>query len=102
MRTTRSIFFAMAGLSAFGFTLPVVAQEHQHMMTEPEAVQADARRHCLLEQLVDRVDAQRRQHALLLGRCRTDVPLHEVVGTEQLGEGGTSVHGEASGSGAAS
>ena len=43
MRINRSIFFALAGLTAYAFTLPAGAQDHQHMMMEAPATQADAR-----------------------------------------------------------
>ena len=36
-------FFAFAGLAAYAFALTASAQDHQHKMTEPAAIQADAR-----------------------------------------------------------
>jgi hypothetical protein len=43
MRITMSIFFALAGLTAFPFTLSAGAQDHQHKMTESTAAPTDAR-----------------------------------------------------------
>lgn len=40
MRNKGMLFFALA---VFTFTLPARAQDHQHMMTEPTAIPADAR-----------------------------------------------------------
>jgi len=41
MQFNRSIFFALAGLSACIFTFSARAQDHQHQMTEPSAAQVE-------------------------------------------------------------
>ena len=43
MRNSRILFFALAGFAACTFTLPAGAQDHQHPMSEPTAIPADAR-----------------------------------------------------------
>jgi cytochrome c556 len=43
MRNKGILSFALAGFAACTFTLPAGAQDHQHMMTEPTAIPADAR-----------------------------------------------------------
>ena len=43
MRMNKFSFFAFAGLAAYVFTVTADAQDHQHKMTEPAAIQADAR-----------------------------------------------------------
>jgi hypothetical protein len=43
MRMNKLSFFALAGITAYAFTMSVAAQDHQHKMTEPAVGQADAR-----------------------------------------------------------
>jgi hypothetical protein len=43
MHMHKFTFFALAGITAYAFTLSAAAQDHQHMMTESAAAQADAR-----------------------------------------------------------
>ena len=43
MRITAAFCTALTAIAAGGFTLPAIAQYHQHQMTESMATQADAR-----------------------------------------------------------
>ncbi len=43
MRMHKFSFFALVGMMAYSFTVSAGAQDHQHMMTESAAAQADAR-----------------------------------------------------------
>src|SRR4249920_1717241 len=43
MRMHKFSYLALAGMTAYAFTLSTAAQDHQHMMTESAAAQTDAR-----------------------------------------------------------
>ena len=43
MRINKPGSFALAGLAAYALALSAAAQDHQHKLTEPASVQADAR-----------------------------------------------------------
>ena len=101
MRINRVIFFALAGLAAYGVMEAAGAQDHQHAMTEPPAAQADARQLVKFpEPMRLHTIASMRDHLLSLQEIdvalsKSDFDKASRIAEQRLGMSSLELHGAA-------